>query len=132
MDTSKLAEYLLIWVGVMSLLVVLRLRWNIPGTGLTLAYLLSLSLIHLVGAAIYLLPAYQDHDPHLTELGFEQSLYGVVAFAFGGAINSIGAWYDRHGKLSTAEFSATYADILIDGVSMPQERIKRGKRNESK
>jgi hypothetical protein len=86
MDTSKLAEYLMIWVVVMGLLVLLRLRWNMPGTGLTLAYLLSLSLIHLVGAAIYLLPAYQDHDPRLTELGFEQSLYGVVAFAVGGLI----------------------------------------------
>jgi hypothetical protein len=86
MDTSKLAEYLLIWVGVMGLLVLLRLRWHMPGAGLTLAYLFSLSLIHLVGAAIYLLPAYQDHDPRLTELGFEQSLYGVVAFAAGGLI----------------------------------------------
>jgi hypothetical protein len=74
MDPSKLSELLLIWVGVMALLVVVRLRWNIPGTGLTLAYLLNLSLIHLVGAAIYLLPAFQDHDPHLTEMGFEQSL----------------------------------------------------------
>jgi AcrR family transcriptional regulator len=52
----------------------------------------------------------------------------LVAFAFGGAINSIGAWYDRQGKLSTAEFSAAYADILIDGVSMPQEKVARGKR----
>jgi hypothetical protein len=86
MDPSKLSELLLIWVGVMALLVVVRLRWNIPGTGLTLAYLLNLSLIHLVGAAIYLLPAFQDHDPHLTEMGFEQSLYGVVAFAAGGLI----------------------------------------------
>ena len=86
MDPSKLSELLLIWVGVMALLVVVRLRWNIPGTGLTLAYLLNLSLIHLVGAAIYLLPAFQDHDPHLTEMGFEQSLYGVVAFAVGGLI----------------------------------------------
>jgi hypothetical protein len=86
MDPSKLSELLLIWVAVLVLLVFVRLRWNIPGTGLTLAYLLSLSLIHLVGAAIYLLPAFQDHDPHLTEIGFEQSLYGVVAFAVGGLV----------------------------------------------
>jgi hypothetical protein len=86
MDTSKLAEYLLIWMAVIGLLVLVRLRWNMPGTGLTLAYLLNLSLIHLVGAAVYLLPAFQDHDPRLTELGFEQSLYGVMAFAVGGLI----------------------------------------------
>jgi hypothetical protein len=86
MDPSKLPELLIVWVGVMALLVAVRLRWNIPGTGLTLAYLLNLSLIHLVGAAIYVLPAFQDHDPRLTEMGFEQSLYGVVAFAVGGLI----------------------------------------------
>ncbi|MGA2590648.1 MAG: hypothetical protein ABSH32_12085 [Bryobacteraceae bacterium] len=86
MDPSKLSELLLIWVGVMALFVLVRRRWNMPGTGLTVAYLLNLSLIHLVGAAIYLLPAFQDHDPRLTEMGFEQSLYGVVAFAVGGLI----------------------------------------------
>jgi hypothetical protein len=86
MDPSKISEYLLIWIGVMALLVFVRARWNIPGTGLTFAYLLNLSLIHWVGAAIYVLPAFQDHDPHLTEMGFEQSLYGVVAFAVGGLI----------------------------------------------
>jgi hypothetical protein len=86
MDPSKLTELVLVWIAVLALLVVVRHRWGIPGTGLTLAYLLNLSLIHLVGAAIYLLPAFQDHDPHLTEMGFEQSLYGVVAFAVGGLV----------------------------------------------
>lgn len=86
MDPSKLSELLLIWLGVMGLLVLVRFRWNMAGTGLTVAYLFNLSLIHLVGAAIYLLPAFQDHDPRLTEMGFEQSLYGVVAFAVGGLI----------------------------------------------
>jgi len=86
MDPNRLSELLLIWLGVLALLVFVRLRWNMPGTGLTLAYLLNLSLIHLVGAAIYVLPAFQDHDPRLTEMGFEQSLYGVVAFAAGGLI----------------------------------------------
>ena len=86
MDPSKLSELVLVWVSVLGLLAFVRLRWNIPGTGLTLAYLLNLSLIHLVGAAIYLLPAFQDHDPRLTEMGFEQSLYGVVAFAVGGLL----------------------------------------------
>ncbi len=86
MDPSKLPELLLAWMAVIGLFVFVRSRWHMPGTGLTLAYLLNLSLIHLVGAAIYLLPAFQDHDPHLTEMGFEQSLYGVMAFAVGGLI----------------------------------------------
>src|SRR5580704_13359926 len=86
MDPSKLPELLLIWVAVMAVFVFVRTRWKMPGTGLTLAYLLNLSLIHFAGAAIYVLPAFQDRDPHLTEMGFEQSLYGVMAFAFGGLI----------------------------------------------
>lgn len=86
MDTSKLSEYLLIWAGVMALVAVVRNRRNTPGVGLTLTYLLSLSLIHWVGAAIYLLPAFQNQDSRLTELGFEQSLYGVAAFAFGALV----------------------------------------------
>ena len=49
----------------------------------------------------------------------------LVAFAFGGAINSIGAWYNPQGKLNPAEFVNAYTDILIDGVSM---RTKTGKR----
>jgi hypothetical protein len=89
MDTSKLSELALIWIGAIALLVLIRVRWRIPGTGLTFAYLLNISLIHLTGATIYLLPAYQDHDPRLTELGFEQSLYGVIAFALGGLITPI-------------------------------------------
>jgi len=84
MDTSKLSEYLLIWMAVMGLVALVRWRRNTPGAGLTLAYLFNLSLIHWVGAAVYVLPAFQTQDVRLTELGFEQSLYGVLAFAFAG------------------------------------------------
>jgi|SRR5579862_4160909 len=86
MDTSKLIQYLLIWVAALAVMAVVRTRRNTPGAGLTLAYLLNLSLIHWVGAAIYVLPAYQNQDSRLTELGFEQSLYGVIAFAFGALV----------------------------------------------
>lgn len=86
MDTSKLSEYLLIWVGLLVLMAVVRTRRNTPGAGLTVAYLVSLSLIHWTGAAIYLLPAFQDQDSRFTQLGFEQSLYGVAAFAFGALV----------------------------------------------
>lgn len=86
MDPSKLPELLLLWIGALALLALVRRRWHIPGTGLTFAYLLSLSLIHLAGAAIYAFPAFQDHDPRLTESGFEHGLYGVLAFVAGGLI----------------------------------------------
>jgi hypothetical protein len=86
MDNSKLAEYLLVWMIVLGVLALVRWRRKTPGTGLTLAYLLNLSLLHWFGAAIYVLPAFQSQDARLTELGFEQSLYGVLAFAFGGLL----------------------------------------------
>ncbi len=86
MDTSKLSEYLLIWMGVMALLALVRGHKATPSVGLTLAYLLNLSLNHWMGAAIYILPAYQNHDSRLTELGFEQTVYGVAAFAFGALV----------------------------------------------
>ncbi|MGA2590649.1 MAG: hypothetical protein ABSH32_12090 [Bryobacteraceae bacterium] len=86
MDTSKLSEYLLIWMAVMGLVALVRWRRRMPSAGLTLAYLLNLSLIHWIGAAVYVLPAFQNQDLRLTELGLEQSLYGLLAFAFGGLI----------------------------------------------
>ena len=41
----------------------------------------------------------------------------LVAFAFGGAINSIGTWYNPEGKLNHTEFACAYMEILIDGIS---------------
>jgi hypothetical protein len=49
----------------------------------------------------------------------------LVAFAFGGAINSIGTWYSPEGKLDPSEFAIAYTDILIDGVSMAPKPTKR-------
>jgi hypothetical protein len=86
MDTNKLVEYLILWMAIMVVIAVARSRGNTPGVGLTLAYLLNLSIIHWVGAAIYVLPAYQGTDSRFTELGFEQTLYGVAAFAFGALV----------------------------------------------
>ena len=86
MDTSKFSELLLIWIVILVFLTLMRSRRNTPGTGLTVVYLLNLSLIHWLGAAIYVLPAYQNHDSRLTELGFEQTTYGVAAFAFGALV----------------------------------------------
>ena len=86
MDTSQLPELVAFWVALIAIMVVVRRRWNIPGTGLTFAYLLNLSLIHLTGAVIYTLPAFQSRDYRLTELGFRQSVYGLAAFVVGGIL----------------------------------------------
>jgi AcrR family transcriptional regulator len=49
----------------------------------------------------------------------------LVAFAFGGAINSIGTWYDPAGKLDHAAFASAFTDILIDGVSRVTRKKQR-------
>jgi hypothetical protein len=86
MDIGKLFEYLLLWSAVLAVMAVVRTRRKTPGAGLTLAYLLNLSLIHWIGAAIYVLPAFQNQDSLRTELGFEQSFFGLAAFAFGALV----------------------------------------------
>jgi AcrR family transcriptional regulator len=52
----------------------------------------------------------------------------LAAFAFGGAINSIGIWYNPEGKLNHAEFASAYTDILIDGITVPSAKRKRAPR----
>jgi AcrR family transcriptional regulator len=56
----------------------------------------------------------------------------LVAFAFGGAINSIGTWYDPNGKLNPMEFANAYTDILIDGVSMHSRTGRRASTSTTK
>jgi AcrR family transcriptional regulator len=52
----------------------------------------------------------------------------LVAFAFGGAVNSIGTWYNPEGKLTASQFANAYASILIDGVSVRRKRTAGTKR----
>jgi hypothetical protein len=86
MDTNKLSELLLVWLVVLAVVAVVRMRRKTPAAGLTMAYLANLSLIHWMGAANCVLPAFHGEGSRFTELGFEQSLYGVAAFAFGGLV----------------------------------------------
>jgi len=83
MEDSKLTELLVVWLGAVFAVAVFRARRKTAGAGLVLAYLINLWLIHWVASLIYLVPGYVNNDPHLVELGFEQSVYGIVAFAFG-------------------------------------------------
>src|SRR5580704_8775385 len=82
MGDSQLATLLLIWMGAVVALAVGRSWRRTPGTGLVLAYVLNLWLIHWVAPALYLLPWYRGFDQRIVEAGLEQSTYAVVAFAF--------------------------------------------------
>lgn len=68
------------------LMALVRWRRKEGGAGLTLAYLLNLWMIHWLATALYLIPGYRNNDPRIVESGFEQSVYAVLAFAFGAVV----------------------------------------------
>src|SRR5437879_2503674 len=86
MPDSRLSTFLLIWICAVAVLAIWRAWRKPPGTGLVLAYLLNLWLIHWVAPAFYLLPGYHYYDPRIVEAGLEQSMYGALAFTFGSVL----------------------------------------------
>jgi hypothetical protein len=56
------------------------------GAGLLLAYVINLGTIHWLGAAIYLFPWYSDYSPGVIELGFRQSVWGIISLAIGSVV----------------------------------------------
>jgi hypothetical protein len=83
---TKILEYLILWLAPLVVIVLARVRGKMAGTGLVVAYLVQLGLIHWVAPVLYTLPWYRGMDPHVVEAGLVQSLYAVCAFAFGSAI----------------------------------------------
>ena len=77
---------LLIWLGAVLTLAVGRSWRRTPGTGLVLAYVLNLWMIHWLAPALYLLPWYHGFDQGIVEAGLEQSTYAAVAFASGSLV----------------------------------------------
>jgi hypothetical protein len=86
-DTSRFAFWLGLWVVALAAVAFLRWKRRSAGVGLTLTYLLQLSVFHFVGAAIYLFPwDWTGSDPGMVELGLEQSVYGLLSFAVGAVV----------------------------------------------
>jgi len=83
MEESRLPQLLALWMAVILLVAAVRWRRKHGGVGLTVAYLLNLWLIHWLAVSLYLIPGFQNNDARIVELGFEQSTYAVLAFAFG-------------------------------------------------
>ena len=85
MPETKIPEYLIAWLAPLFLLALARSRGKMAGTGLVIAYLVQLGLIHWVAPVLYTLPWYRGMDPHVVEAGLLQSVYAVCAFAFSSA-----------------------------------------------
>jgi hypothetical protein len=121
-NSFDLALWLAIWMAAVTVILYRGWKSSSPGVGLGLAYRLHLWLIHWVAASIYLLPWYQNYDVGLVEMGFQQSAYGVLAFAVGSLVltpivlsfrrfpTSLFMAYESHPNLPKAY-------MLIGGVS---------------
>jgi hypothetical protein len=84
--TSNLALWVVIWIAAASVILYGRLKSKSVGSGLVLAYVFNLWLIHWVAVCLYLRPGYAFHDINIVTIGFEQSTYGILAFAFGSLV----------------------------------------------
>jgi hypothetical protein len=86
-NSTNLAPWLIVWMVTVTVTVIYSRRESKSvGTGLVLAYLLNLWLLHWVATSLYLLPWYQYYDTTLVEAGLVQSTYGILAFAFGSLV----------------------------------------------
>jgi hypothetical protein len=72
-----------IWLVVGIVLMMIGTGEGRYSAGMPLAYFLGLSLIHTPGAAVYLDMPQWDALAHQTNLGFEQTVIGMVAFLIG-------------------------------------------------
>jgi hypothetical protein len=78
-----LAISAVVWLVALAAILGLSMRSGAITAGLVCAYAIGLWLIHWPGAAIYLLPWYPGVDEPMVEAGFQQSAYGIVAYAVG-------------------------------------------------
>src|SRR2546422_1453627 len=84
--SSKLALWLAVWMATAAVVVWSRRKRELVGAGLVQAYLLNFWINHWIAASLYILPWYGYYNLNLIAEGFEQSVYGVLAFAFGSLI----------------------------------------------
>src|SRR5258708_3727087 len=83
MFNKNLPLILTAWMIVIIVMAVARRRKGIAGVGLVLAYLLNFWMLFWAACLLYLLPWYTGPWEDFTIAGVEQSLYGVLGFAFG-------------------------------------------------
>ena len=80
-ENSRIIWYLAVWLLAAAVVFISELRKDSTGSGLSLAYLINLWLIHWVASALYALPWYSYYNVDDVIAGLEQSAYAVVAFS---------------------------------------------------
>jgi hypothetical protein len=84
--SSDLVLWLIVWAAAASAVLYSRLKRTSVGTGLVPVYVFNLWLIHWVAVCLYLIPGYEYYNVDVVRSGFEQSTYGIVAFALGSLV----------------------------------------------
>src|SRR5580704_15259360 len=79
----QLTTALIIFSAVLIAVIVRSWLPSAQTAGLPLAYVLSLAMIHWLGAFIHTLPWYEGGENAFVILGFQQCTYGVMAFGVG-------------------------------------------------
>jgi hypothetical protein len=85
-ESIGLAGWLALWMAGAGTIVAAQWRRNGVVAGLMLAYIINLGAIHLLGAAIYLFPWYSSSSLEFVELGFQQSVWAIIALATGSVV----------------------------------------------
>ena len=85
---ENLGWWLAVWVFNITLIVYLRLRQKNPGCGLVVAYVANLSILHWLGACLYVLPWYTDllGDEIIVLEGFRLAVYAQIAIGIGSSL----------------------------------------------
>jgi hypothetical protein len=86
MNDTNLPLYLTLWMCAVAALAAVPWWRRTPSTGLVLAYVFNLWMIHWLAPALYLFPWHWGFDPEVVQAGLVQSLYAVVSFAFGSLV----------------------------------------------
>ncbi|HEX6065529.1 MAG TPA: hypothetical protein VFZ04_14960, partial [Longimicrobiales bacterium] len=77
---------IILWVAVVILVIAVRLRLHQRSTGLVLAYMANLWLIHWPAALTYLFPETAGVEAERVIQGFHYSTLGIVGFAVGAVV----------------------------------------------
>lgn len=87
-DETKLLIYSLIWVVLVAVVIIRSFDSKNLQSGLTVNYVISLTLVHFFGAVIYTFPWYVSASYKLTDtsVGFRNSLLGLASFSLGALV----------------------------------------------
>jgi hypothetical protein len=83
MGTTSITISLLFWLVTLILVFCYQSRQSIPSIGLPFTFLFLLALQFFFGALVSILPWYSSSTIYFTQLGFSETVYGIVGFAIG-------------------------------------------------